>query len=250
MPDLTRDRFLGGRLTVLQPRAGYRAGIDPVLLAAAVPASAGQSVLELGCGAGVAGLCLAARVPGLRLTGVELQPDYADLARRNAAENGIAFEVVTADLAAMPAELRAQSFEHVIANPPYHSRTRGSAAPDAGRETALGEATPLSVWIDAAARRLAPGGLLTLIQRAERLPALLGAIDTRLGSVEILPLSPRVGRPARLLLLRARKGGRGTFRLHSPLILHEGSRHERDGDSYTDAVSAVLRRGAACPWPA
>ncbi|GAA0295703.1 tRNA1(Val) (adenine(37)-N6)-methyltransferase [Rhodovulum strictum] len=246
---LTQDAFLGGRLAIRQPERGYRAGIDPVLLAAAVPAAAGQSVLELGCGVGVASLCLGARVPGLALTGVELQPAYADLARENARANGIALDIVTADLAALPASLRGRGFDHVIANPPYHLRECGSAAPDPGRETALGEATPLALWIETAARRLAPGGWLTLIQRAERLPAVLGAMDTRLGSVELLPLTARLGRPAKLVLLRARKGGKGAFRLHSPLILHEGSRHERDGDSYVPAISDVLRRGAALSWP-
>ncbi|TCO73005.1 tRNA1(Val) A37 N6-methylase TrmN6 [Rhodovulum euryhalinum] len=249
MNGLTCDALLGGRLAIRQPEKGYRAGIDPVLLAAAVPAGAGQTVLELGCGVGAASLCLGARVPDLRLTGVELQPAYAELARENARANGIALDIVTADLVALPAPLRAQGFDHVIANPPYHLRERGSAAPDPGRETALGEATPLAAWIDTAARRLVPGGRLTLIQRAERLPELLAAIDTRLGSIEILPLAPRVDRPAKLVLLRARKGGRGPFRLHSPLILHEGFRHERDGDSYTMAISAVLRQGAALPWP-
>ncbi|MCO8144004.1 methyltransferase [Rhodovulum tesquicola] len=245
----TRDAFLGGKLSICQPEQGYRAGIDPVLLAAAVPAAPGQSVLELGCGVGVASLCLGVRVPGLTLTGVELQPVYAELARGNARANGIALDIVTADLAALPASLRARGFDHVIANPPYHLRARGSAAPDPGRETALGEATPLALWVETAARRLAPRGWLTLIQRAERLPELLGALDTRLGSVEILPLAARPGRPAKLVLLRARKGGKSAFRLHSPLILHEGSRHERDGDSYVPAISDVLRRGAALPWP-
>lgn len=249
MEDLTRDLFLGGRLTIRQPRSGYRAGLDPVLLAAAVPAQTGQSVLELGCGVGAASLCLGARVPGLSLVGVELQDGYAELARRNAAENGIDLVVASADLAALPTDLRARSFDHVIANPPYFLRAQGSAAPDAGREMALAEATPLARWVETATRRLAPGGWLTLIQRAERLPALLAAMDTRLGSVELLPLAPRVGRPAKLVILRARKGARGTLRLHSPLILHEGSRHERDADSYTPAVSAVLRQAAALPWP-
>ncbi|TCP44476.1 tRNA1(Val) (adenine(37)-N6)-methyltransferase [Rhodovulum marinum] len=249
MEDLTHDLFLGGRLKIRQPRSGYRAGVDPVLLAAAVPARTGQSVLDLGCGVGAASLCLGARVPGLSLFGVELQDGYAELARRNAAENGIDLVVTGADLAALPVDLRARSFDHVIANPPYFLRAQGSAAPDAGRETALAEATPLTLWVETATRRLAPGGWLTLIQRAERLPELLAALDTRLGSVDLLPLAPRVGRPAKLVILRARKGARGTFRLHSPLILHEGSRHERDADSYTPAVSAVLRHAAALPWP-
>ena len=161
--DLTRDAFLGGRVAAWQPRHGYRAATDPVLLAAAVEARAGQSVLELGCGAGVASLCLAARVPGLRITGVERQADYADLARRNAGEG---MEVITADIADLPADLRQRSFDHVIANPPYYPAGGGSPARDAGREAALREDTPLDLWVAAAARRLAPKGWFTVILSA------------------------------------------------------------------------------------
>lgn len=247
---LTQDRFLGGRLHIWQPRHGYRAGIDPVLLAAAVPARAGQSILELGCGVGVASLCLGARVPDLSLSGVELQPDYADLARRNAVENDIGLMVVTADFTRLPTVLKAQSFDHVIANPPYFQRARGTGAQDAGRETALGEETPLRDWIETATRRLVPGGWLTMIQRAERLPDMVGALTDRLGSGEVLPLSPRQDRAAKLVILRARKGGRGAFRLHAPLVLHGGTHHTRDCDSYTPQITAILRQGAAVKWPA
>ena len=102
---LSRDAFLCGRLQLWQPIKGYRAATDPVLLAAACPAKSGQSVLDLGCGAGAAALCLAHRVPGLTLYGLELQEDYAALARRNAAENGIPFHVETGNLATIPAPL-------------------------------------------------------------------------------------------------------------------------------------------------
>ncbi|MBK5934495.1 tRNA1(Val) A37 N6-methylase TrmN6 [Rhodovulum imhoffii] len=246
---MTEDDFLGGRVRAAQPAVGYRAGTDAVLLAAAVPAKPGQSVLELGCGAGVASLCLAVRVPDLRLTGIERQLPYAGLARTNAARNGVKMEIVTADITNLPASLRGQSFDHVFANPPYYLRTRGSAACDPGREAALGEETPLSQWMDVATRRLVPGGWLTVIQRVERLPDLMQALDDRLGSAELLPLAPRQGRAAKLGVLRARKGARGAFRLLPPLVLHMGARHETDGESYTPPVRAVLRQAAALPWP-
>ena len=152
--DLSEDEFLCGRLRLLQPLKGYRAATDPVLLAAACPARTGDSVLDLGCGAGAAALCLGLRVPGLALSGLELQPDYADLARRNADRNGIPLEVHAGDIARMPKPLR-RDFDHVIANPPYYP-AGGSRSPEPGRATAMQVATPLGDWVTAAARRLRP----------------------------------------------------------------------------------------------
>jgi len=247
--DLTRDAFLGGRLHLWQPRAGYRAGIDPVLLAASVPAVPGQSVLELGCGAGAASLCLAARVPDLNQTGVELQAAYAELARRNAVDNTVTIDIVSADLTTLPAELRQTSFDHVIANPPYFRGGAHTLARDVGRRAALGENTPLADWVDVAARRLAPKGYLHVIQRSDRLPDLLAACAGRLGSIEVLPLAARTGRAPDLVILRARKGGRANFVLQAPVILHQGDKHQRDGESYTIEITHVLREGAALIWP-
>ncbi len=242
--DLSDDGFLGGRLHILQPIAGYRAATDPVLLAAAVPAQAGETVLELGCGAGVASLCLGARVPGVMLAGLERQADYAGLARENAARNGIVFEVITGDLAALPAVLK-RPFRHVIANPPYFAAGSGTAASDAGREAAQREETPLAVWIDTATRRLAPGGWLTFIHVASRLPDMLAGLDGRMGSVSILPLCARSEQPASRVILRARKGGRAAFRLLAPLVLHDGAAHDGDRDSFAPEVQAVLRHGSS-----
>lgn len=242
---LTEDGFLGGRLRILQPKDGYRAATDPVILAAATPARPGESVLELGCGAGVASLCLAARVGELGLWGLEVQPNYADLARRNAAANGIRFTVIDGDLAAPPARLRELSVDHVIANPPYFSSGDGTPARDGGRELAQREATALSDWIGTGLRRLKPGGWLTMIQSAERLPDMLNAARTGAGSITVLPISARTGRPAGRVLFRARKGGRGNFRLLAPFVLHDGPAHVRDGDDYARRACAVLRDGAA-----
>lgn len=244
LPDLTDDGFLGGRLRVLQPKTGYRAATDPVLLAAAVPAETGEEVLELGCGAGVAALCLAARVTGLRIAGLERQVDYAALARENTARNDLQLTVVEGDLARMPPELRARSFDHVLANPPYYPAD-GTPARDPGRAAALREETPLAAWIDAAARRLRPGGWLTMIAGADRLPDLLAGCGGRLGSISVLPLAPRAGRAAGRVIVQARKGGRAAFRLLAPLVLHEGAAHDGDRDSFTPEATAILRHGAA-----
>lgn len=245
---LTRDRFLDGRLVLTQPVRGYRAGIDPVLLAASVPARPGDTVLDLGCGAGAALFCLGTRVPGLGLAGLERNPDYAALCRDNARDNRLSAEIVTGDLAAMPAGLKARSFAHVIANPPYFDRTRGTAAPEPLREAALGDSVPLETWVRQAARRAAPGGTVTFIQRPERLPELVAAMRTCLGSLALLPVVPRAGRPARLILLRGRKGGRAAFRCHDSWVLHSGGHHLRDGDDYTTETSLILREGAALPF--
>ena len=242
---LSNDDFLGGQVTVWQPLKGYRAGVDPVLLAAAVPAKSGQTVLELGCGAGVASLCLAARVKGLRLTGVELQDSYAGLAKRNAQDNGADFEVITTDLRQLPAALRQLRFDHVMMNPPYFERAKGSAAADAGRDIALGGETPLSDWITTGARRLGPRGYLTVIQRIERLPEVLSLVGARLGAIKILPITGRSNKPPNLFILQARQEGRAPFRLLPPLVMHEGPAHIGDFDSYTDEVSSILRGGAA-----
>lgn len=240
---ITADAFLGGRLTILQPRRGYRAGADAVFLAAAVPARAGDAVLELGCGVGVAALCLAARVPGVAVTGVEREPQAAALARRNAAAAGLPFEVVEADLGRLPADLRHAAFDHVMMNPPYF--TAGPQADDTGRAGARHEETPLATWIDTAVRRLRPGGQLTLVQAVDRVPDILRACDGRLGSLTLRPLAPRDGRPAGRVIVTARKGGRAAFALLPPFVLHSGPVHLSDAESYTPRAQAILRDGAA-----
>jgi tRNA1Val (adenine37-N6)-methyltransferase len=242
--DLTRDAFLGGRLHVWQPSKGYRAGTDPVLLAAACPASSGDQILELGCGVGVAALCLVTRVSGVSVTGVERQAPYAALAGRNAAEAALPFEVAEADIAHLPTRLREMSFDQVIANPPYFRASEGTAAQDDGKDAAFREDTPLGVWVTVARARLKPKGWLTMVQHIDRLPDLLASLQG-FGSISVRPLQSRVGRQASRFILRARKGGRAPFQLLPPLLVHEGAEHLRDGDSHTAEVQAILRDGAA-----
>ncbi len=246
-PTTTLDKFLGGRIVLEQPASGYRAGSDAVMLAAACPAQPGARVLDLGCGVGAAMFCLAARVAGAVLTGVELQPDYAALARANALRNGLEAEVIEADLSALPPDLRQRSFDHVIANPPYFDARAGTQASDAGRAIAFGGDTPLAAWVDAAIKRLAIGGSLTIIQRADRLPDLMQALDARIGAVHLLPLQAHPGRAPDRILLHGRKGRKAPFRLLAPLIIHENSPGSAKNAPFRPEIDAVQRLGRALP---
>lgn len=234
---LSEDGLLDGRLRLLQPSAGYRAAIDPVLLAAAARVAEGGRALDLGCGTGAAALCLAARRPDLRVCGIELQPEYAALARRSAEINGMAervrvAEADAADPAAWPGGWA--DFDAVIANPPFY--TGGSRAPDAGRATAHhADATDLAAWIAAARRALAPRGSLTLILPAARMGEALALLARGFGAVEAIPLWPKPGRAAKRVILRAGKGRRTPFALLSGLALHGA-----DG-GYTAGAARILR---------
>ena len=224
---LTHGHLLGGRVRYAQPRDGYRTGIEPVLLAASIPAQPGQRVLEAGTGAGAGLLCLAARVPGLCGVGVELDPAMADLARRNIQDNGLdRFEIHTADIT----ETDLGRFDHAFANPPWHD-PRSTASPNAARQRAK-HGGDLERWIAALQRMLDPAGSLTLIlpaaQRA-RAQAALGPATARL-------LHPKAGRPPKLVLLQAGPAPRPD---PPATVLHEA-----DG-RYTPEIDAILRHLAA-----
>lgn len=237
----TDDRLLGGRVKLWQPRLGYRAAIDPVLLAAALPFKPGQTALELGLGSGAAALCLLARVPQGQVLGVERDPALARLARRNAKRNGLAerLTVLEGDLAD-PSLLRDHPpFDHAFANPPYLDPTRHDPPPgDAKRRAHLEDEADLAQWVGTAYRRLKPRGTFTLIHRADRLDALMAALGKGWGGVTVFPLWPKAGTPAKRVILRAIKGSRAAFALQPGLVLHESQ-------GYSDAAQAILRDGAA-----
>lgn len=241
---LTRDAFLGGALEIWQPREGYRAGTDAVFLASAVNALEGQSVLELGCGAGVAALCLAKRVSGAKITGLEIQPFYADLARRNALENALTFNVVEGDVAEMPTALKSRNFDHVIANPPYYLQDATTPPRDKGKMTAhVADLGALGAWVDEGIKRLAPKGIITLIHRAEALGEVLGALQPRCGKIEIFPITSRAGRVASRVVVSAQKGAASPLEMHFPRIVHRDDVHLSDAKDYSEWADGILRNG-------
>ena len=243
----TIDDFLGGRIGVVQPKAGHRAGSDAVLLAAAVPARAGDRVLDVGAGVGVAGLCLLARVPGIEVTAVEIDARLSALAAANAARNrfGDKFHSVNADVTAPGKLLRAaglmrEGYDQLIANPPFHATGKVRAAPDGARAAAhVMDAGGLAEWVRFFAAMAAPKALLTLIHRPDCLTELLPLLEGRFGGVTVFPLFARRGEPATRIIVRAEKGSRAALSLLPGLVLHQA-----DG-SYTKEAEAVLRGGQA-----
>lgn len=241
----TCDAFLDGRVHIRQPKNGYRAATDPVFLAASIPAKAGESVLELGCGVGVVLFCLGARIPGLSLTGLELQSAYANLARRNAQENDIKAQVVSGNLMEMPSELRAQSFDHVIFNPPFYDNAKVSAPKDTGKSQAHVMVLSIENWIDAALKRLKPKGRLSFIHRTEILPQALGCLADVAGDITVKPLTSRQDQAAKRVIISCRKGTKGPSVLLPPLVVHKGSEHSSDAGAYSDIAQSILRDGKA-----
>ena len=238
------DALLGGRVKLLQPTEGYRVAIDPVLLAAAVPAGAGDAVLDIGCGVGAASLCLAARVPGCRITGIETQRDLVRLAGENAARNGVVdrVAVMAGDIRSPPPRLEPGSFAHVMANPPYMEAEAASPPPLPTKAAATIEGqADLAAWVRFALAMALPRGSVTFIHRADRLEHLLAQFAGRAGGIMVLPLWSGAGKPAKRVIVHARKDVATPTRLLPGLILHEA-----DG-RFTAAADAVLRDGAALP---
>lgn len=246
---LTRDAFLGGRLTVTQPARGFRAGLDSVLLGAAVM-EVSQTLLDLGAGAGTAALVALADIPSLTATFVEADPAMLALAGLNIAANGMSdrAKLIGVDLTA-PGRIRAAAglpsdhFTTVIANPPFFDPARGSAPSPARADARHMDEATLDSWVRTAATHAAPNGEVIFIHIAEALPPLLAAFAQRFGAVTVLPLLPRDGQPATRVLVRGIKGSRAPFRLLAARALHEA-----DGRAFRPEFDAIFRGTARLIW--
>lgn len=247
--ETTINDFLGGQLAIEQPLKGYRAGIDPVILAASVEARAGQSVLDLGAGVGTALLTLMRRVQGINGMGVEIQVPLTQISKRNAKRNGISAAFFVADIEALPDEIRHTSFDHVLVNPPFFDRSRSVKAHDEGKETGRGQDKALCIWVDVALRRLRPKGYAHFILKPPQIPEILGHVETRRVAVKLWPIVARSGQAANLALVQLRKDSAAPFELLSPLIVHHGPAHICDKcKDYTPQMEQVLRKGAQLIW--
>ncbi len=244
---LTEDAFLGGRLRILQPEKGYRAGIDAVFLAAAIPAQGGETVFEAGIGAGVAALCLIARNPAVHVTGIDVAARYAMLCEENAKRNGFGQllrvihadvkEALRRDLAHMPPH---GSFAHAFANPPYFEDGKVTPSPSLLKAQAHAFGVDdLELWIKVMHHMVGLRGTVTLIHKADSLGKILVAMEEKFGDIRVAPLYAREGTAASRVIVQGVKGSRAPMQLLPGLILHGA------GSQFTADAEAVLREGMA-----
>ncbi|HXV74625.1 MAG TPA: methyltransferase, partial [Sphingomonadales bacterium] len=221
---------------------GYRAGMDAVLLAAAIPAKEGERTLDVGAATGAAALCLAKRLPGVCASGIEIQESLVEIGRANIELNGLTREVTLThgSLLDRPAPFPAASFDHVFANPPYfeHEQTLAPAAP-AKSLAFVSKQASLGDWVDFMLAMAKPRGTVTFIFRAERVHDLLSLLVPRAGETVLFPLWPRKGKSAHLILVQARKGVHGASAVAPGLVLHGAS------NGYTRKAEGVLRGASA-----
>jgi tRNA1(Val) A37 N6-methylase TrmN6 len=242
--DTSVDAVLGGRLRLRQPLKGHRVGHDAILLAATTGGRAGEQAVELGAGVGGAGLALAARVNGLRVALVEIDPELAALAAVNAQLNRLNERVTAlcADVedtrALVAAGLAAGGSDRVLMNPPFRDPARQNMSPDPRRRLAhVGGSGLLQRWAASAAWLLKPGGVLTLIWHAAGLDEVLESLRPAFGAIAVLPVHPRPDKPAIRVLVRAAKGASAAPVNYPRLDLNDMQ------NKPTAAAEAVLRGG-------
>lgn len=238
--ELRENQLLAGRVRLLQPAKGFRSGLEVVFLAAAVPAVAGDIVHEAGCGSGAGALCVAARVAGSFVTGIEIQPQMTALALSNAALNGCAdrAQFVTGDITSPPRPNPfSQPADHVMMNPPYFEQGKARPSPIPAKSlSSMEERGDLGDWISYGLEALKPQGTLSIVHRADRLDDVMARLRGRAGEIAVFPLWPGAGKPAKRVIVRARKRSRGRCRMLPGMVLHQ-----TNGD-FTPEAERVLRK--------
>lgn len=235
--ETTIDALLNRRITVEQPKKGFRVAVDTILLAAAVGARTGEKALDLGCGVGGAMLALAVRVAGLTVNGLEIQPEIAELARANIKRNTFEdrMEVITGDVTFMPGQLLF-SYDHVMVNPPYHDSAKHDVSEDETKRIAMaGTTNEMEIWVTGVARCLKLTGIMTMIHRADRLEEILGYMRPYFGDAMVIPLLPKADEAAKRVIIRAPKGEGARHIPCRPITLH------RSSGGYTDEMDSILK---------
>ena len=242
--ELTNDAFLGGKLKLLQPKIGFRAGIDSVLLAASVRASSGDRVLDIGTGVGTALFCLMKRVIGLEAVGIELQEEYHSLATENSKKNMLKAKILLGDFQSPKNELNNCLFDEIFFNPPYYSEETYKKSGNISRDLAnIEKQGVLENMLKFSLKRCKPYGFITLINRPARLGKILSVLENGAGDIRLLPVQSSKGQPSLRIIIRARKSARGETKLLEGLKLFKDTLDQHKRKIYTSQLVDILKHG-------
>lgn len=217
---LTKNKFLGNKLEILQFSSGYRGNMDSVLLAASVDVKSSQKVLELGCGNGVALCCLMYRVKGLKAFGIEIDKKVANLCRKNIQINKFEATTINADISDDIKQLKCDSFDHVFMNPPYFKKNTVQKSPKLSSFKAKVETVSLPTWFSIAKKNCKPNGKITIIQRVDRLPEIIECLNGHFGKIIVQPISSFKYSNPKTVIVQATKNSKGLFKLLPPKVVH------------------------------
>lgn len=217
--ETTLDDFFDGKIQLLQPKTGVRATSDSILAASAVPIKTGESLLDVGCANGVIALCVAFRVPSVSLTGLEIQPELADLARQNARRLAVNFDVICEDLL-HAAGLKARQFNHVVSNPPFYNTPY--ARQNTQQKIAYHQQISLGDWVKKCLIFVAPRGSFTTIIPTENVPEIVSVMSKKMGQIELIPVFTNTTKAAKRCIVRGILGSKANFTVRPPIICQNG----------------------------
>lgn len=231
-------KYFGGQVTVFQPKHGYRAGTDALLLAASLCGKPGESFLELGVGSGAVTLLAAHLNPDCSFSGLENNADMLALAWKNtAAHKNI--EITEGSIRSLLKDWHLK-FDQVFTNPPFFDKRNAVRMPDVKAPSFINKSMGIEHWINAMLLTLMPRGYGTLIYRADSIEKVLAALSGKAGRLRILPIHSFAGQPAKRVLIQFRKGVKSESTLLPALVLHE-----REGaEKFTPEVMKIIN-GAA-----
>ncbi len=238
--DESVDDLFGGLIRVIQKRGGYRFSVDAILLAHFAIQSQlkpGMRLVDLGTGSAVVPVTLAAREPGLRSIGVEIQEAMADRAERTVRLNGMEdrIRIVRADFRDLPRMLELEQYDRVTCNPPYRPVGAGRINSESERAIARHEfCATIGSAVEATRLLLRAGGRALFIYPAVRTVDLLTRMQAgNLAPKRLRPVYPRPGGTGRLVLVEGAKGGGPGMDVLPPLFIYG------EGDDYSGEMAQI-----------
>ena len=219
---------------IIQNPERFCFGMDAVLLSGFASALEGEKVLDLGTGTGIIPILMAAKTPAAHLTGLEIQEESADMARRSVAYNGLEdrIDIITGDIKDAPQIFGASSFDVITTNPPYMIADHGLVNPDEAKAVARHEIKcTLEDVIAQSAKVLKPGGRFFMVHR----PFRLSEIFTLMSEYKIEPkrmrmVYPYIDAEPNMVLIEGNRGGKPRLSVEKPLIVY------KERGKYTDEI--------------